>query len=96
MTAMTIKVSQILDSEIVDRDGRVLGKVHDLVLDVGVSGTVSYVLVTLPPASHESAHTVALPWSLLAHAGLNPDKAAPLMLDISRSTLRGLRHIAGG
>jgi sporulation protein YlmC with PRC-barrel domain len=92
---MPIKVSQILDSEIVDRNGRVLGKVRDLVLDAGVSGSVSYVLVTLPASSHDSAHTVALPWSVLAPACLDPDTAGTLMLDVRRSTLEGLRHIAG-
>jgi len=91
---MTIKVSRILDSEIVDRDGRLLGQVHDLVLDAGLSGSVSYVLITLPRANNRSAHTVALPWSLLAEACVDPDADRPLVLDVSRSTLRGLRPIS--
>jgi len=92
---MTIRATDILDSEIVDREGRPLGKVSDIVLDAGLSGTVCYVLIGLQNTGDRASRTVALPWSLLAHSGLEPGTSGPLTLDVSRSTLRGLRHVTG-
>jgi len=92
---MTIKVSQILDSKIVDRDGQPLGKVFDLVLEPGVSGTVCYALIGLQTAGDRSPRTVALPWSLLARSNLESGTTGPLMLNVRRSALRNLHPVTG-
>lgn len=93
---MTIKASELLDSRIVDRRGRALGRICDLDLEKDVPGVVHYVLIELSRTSGIPRRTVAIPWSLIARArqlGQEGNRSR-FQLDISLSTLRGLRDIA--
>lgn len=93
---MTLRVREILDTQIVDRNGKPLGKVSDLILDLTVPGAACYVLVTLPPEARDGKEkTVALPWSLIARADASGEGVDRyLMVDVAAATLGRLRNLA--
>lgn len=93
---MTIRASELLNTRIVDHRGEVLGRIRDLDLDKDIPGVVRYVLIEVSATGSMGRRTVAIPWSLIARArqfGRNQGRIR-LQLDISRSTLQGLRDIA--
>lgn len=93
---MSIRVSELIGIEVVDRHGRSLGQICDLILDDAPSGTLCYAMILLPTGTADGrTRTVALPWSLLA-AAEHPSETGrrSLALDVSISALAKLRNLA--
>lgn len=87
---MTMRASEFIGATVVDRQGRRLGKVCDLLLDDPVPANVCYALVDVEHASDQPVRTVAVPWSVL-----QPGRTGqPLVLDVSRDALYRLRGVA--
>lgn len=84
-----MRASEFIGAAVVDRDGRRLGQVSDLILDEPEPATIRYALVDVPRPAQGGRRTVAVPWSLL-----RPARAGePLVLGVSRETLQGLRTV---
>lgn len=86
---MTLRASELLGSEVVDRQGRPLGKVSDFILDDAGPPTICYALVKLSRPPDEGDVTVAVPWSVLQPDG----EAGKLVLGVSPAALRGLKDL---
>jgi len=86
---MTLRASELLGSEVVDRRGRPLGKVTDFILDDAGPPTICYALVDLRRPPDEGDVTVAVPWSVLHADG----SARQLILGVSPAALRGLKDL---
>ena len=93
---MYIRVSELLGIQVVDRHGRSLGQICDLIVDHTTSGALCYAMLLLPSDnSGGPGCTVAVPWSLLAAADPPRDTDDnSLMLDVSASALRRLRDVS--
>jgi sporulation protein YlmC with PRC-barrel domain len=87
---MTIRASTLLGAAIVDREGRRLGKIRDLILDAPRPANICYALVDLEQTPDEAERTVAVPWSVLQPSG----DQRPLVLGVSREALRRLKGLA--
>jgi hypothetical protein len=86
---MTLRASTLLGAEVVDRQGRPLGKVSDFILDAAGPPTICYALVDLRRPPDEGDITVAVPWSVLYPDG----KAGRLVLGVSPTALHGLKEL---
>lgn len=86
---MTLRASELLGAEVVDRQGRPLGTVSDFILDAAGPPTICYALVDLRRPPDEGDTTVAVPWSVLQPDG----KAGRLILGVSPAALRGLKDL---
>lgn len=84
---MTIRTSDVLGATVVDRQGRRLGRVTDLLLDGPRPTSICYALVDIERQPGGDTRTVAVPWSVLQPDG--GDRR--LVLDASRESLRRLR-----
>lgn len=89
---MTLRASQLIGAELVDRQGRRLGKVSDLLLDDPGPANVRYALVDIGPPAAARARTVAVPWSVLQPSV----QERQLVLGVSRAALGRLRGIERG
>lgn len=84
-----MRASEFIGAMVVDRDGRQLGRVSDLLLDEPDPATICYALVDVARPARGGQRTVAVPWSLL-----QPARAGePLVLGVRRETLQGLRDV---
>jgi sporulation protein YlmC with PRC-barrel domain len=84
-----MRASDFIGAAVVDRDGRQLGRVSDLILDEPLPVTICYALVDMTHAPDAGQRTVAVPWSLL-----RPERAGqPLTLGVSRDALQRLRAV---
>jgi sporulation protein YlmC with PRC-barrel domain len=86
---MTLRASELLGSEVVDRRGRPLGKGKDFILDDAGPPTICYALVDLRRPPDEGDITVAVPWSVLHADGM----ARQLVLAVSPDALQGLKDL---
>ena len=93
---MTIRAREILDQQIADRHGRVLGRVADLILDPTVPSAACYVLISLrPEAGQVKGKTVALPWALVARAHSSAEGVSRcLKVDVAGESLNRLSNLA--
>jgi hypothetical protein len=74
---------------VIDRHGRRLGRVSDLLLAKTGLASPCYALVDLESPAHSRPRTVAVPWSLLER-----DEARDVLrLDVSRETLARLHAV---
>ena len=55
---------RLLDRRIEDANGRLVGRVDDLLLDIS-SGQIEYVLIALRDRSEVATEIVTVPWSLV-------------------------------
>jgi sporulation protein YlmC with PRC-barrel domain len=84
-----MRASEFIGATVVDRDGRRLGQVSDLLLDDPVPTSICYALVDIAHSPDDGQRTVAVPWSLL-----RPESAGqPLVLAVSRDALQRLRAV---
>lgn len=88
---MTIRASNLLGAAVVDRHGRRLGQVSDLLLDDPNPASICYALVDIEHSSEQAGRTVAVPWSVLQPSGV----ARQLVLGVSFGALRQLRGLGG-
>ena len=86
---MTIRARMLLGAAVVDRQGRRLGKIRDLILDSPEPANIRYALVDVERTSLEDARTVAVPWSVLQLDG----EQGQLVLGVSRDTLHHLKGL---
>ena len=86
---MTLRASTLLGSEVVDRQGRLLGTVTDFILDAAGPPTICYALVDLRRPPDEGDITVAVPWSVLHADG----QQGRLILGVSPAALQGLKDL---
>lgn len=84
---MTLRASQLLGAQVVDRQGDRLGRVSDLLIEDFATANVCYALVELERAI-AGERTVAVPWSVLS-GGRN----RRVVLDVSREALGRLRNL---
>lgn len=86
---MTLRASRLIGAAVVDRQGRQLGRVSDLLLETPGPANPCYALVDLGPPAHARARTVAVPWSVL-----EPDEErGALVLEVSSDALGRLRSV---
>lgn len=86
---MTIRASELLGAAVIDRQGRRLGRIDDLLLlDEPRPTSVCYALVELERAPDQDTRTVAVPWSVLQTDG--DDRH--LVLDASPDSLGRLKR----
>jgi hypothetical protein len=86
---MTLRASRLIGAAVVDRQGRQLGRVSDLLLENPGPAKPCYALVDLGPPSHARERTVAVPWSVL-----EPDEErGALVLEVSPDALGRLRSV---
>ena len=90
---MAISAKKLLGADVKDRNGEVLGRIHDLVFDDRVPGGACYVMILLrPEPGRRGGRTISLPWSLLnLDASLRAGTHRWVVLDLPRSALRRLR-----
>lgn len=86
---MTIRASTLLGAAVVDREGRHLGTIRDLILDAPRPANICYALVDVEQSPGEGRRTVAIPWSVLQPNG----GEQPLVLGVSRDALRRLKGL---
>jgi sporulation protein YlmC with PRC-barrel domain len=86
---MTIRASQLLEAEVVDRQGQRLGKVSDLLIEDPGPANICYALVEIEPPPASGERTVAVPWSVLRPGGHEHQ----LRLDVSRAALGRLKDL---
>jgi sporulation protein YlmC with PRC-barrel domain len=86
---MTIRARTLLGAAVVDRQGRRLGRIRDLILDAPEPGHIRYALVDVERTSREGARIVAVPWSVLELDGAQ----GQLVLGVSRDTLYHLKGL---
>jgi hypothetical protein len=86
---MTLRASRLIGAAVVDRQGRRLGRVSDLLLETPGPANPCYALVDLGPPAHARERTVAVPWSVL-----EPDEErGALVLEVSSDALGRLRSV---
>ena len=83
---MTLRTSQLLGAAVVDRQGRHLGRISDLLLDGPRPTSVSYALVEVAQHQGNETRTVAIPWSVLQPNGPT-FPAPPLVAPCTKSTI---------
>jgi len=90
---MPMRASCLLGAGVMDRDGRDLGRISDLIFDSQGPGRMCYVVISVrTPRRLEEQRTVALPWSLVQTPSIAGDKAvASVRVDLPRSALERLR-----
>lgn len=86
---MTMRASEFIGAAVVDRHGRRLGQVSDLLLDHPDPATICYALVDIAQPAQGGQRTVAVPWSLV-QTGRSGE---PLVLGVSRDAMQGLRAV---
>jgi hypothetical protein len=86
---MSLRASRLIGAAVIDRQGRQVGRVSDLLLAAPGPASPCYALLDLEPPAHPRPRTVAVPWSLLER----DEARGALRLDVSRETLARLQTV---
>ncbi|NHA14768.1 PRC-barrel domain-containing protein [Thioalkalivibrio sp. XN279] len=84
-----MRASTLFGMPVVDRHGRPLGTVSDLLLDDPAPATICYLLVNTAPAEGAACRTVAVPWRLVSPG----EQGDAIKLGVSGEALRQMRDI---
>lgn len=87
---MTIRASKLLGHVVVDRHGKRIGRLTDLLFEGRYPAGLCYALIDIDHAADETSHTVAVPWDLLESA----DPGSRAVVGVSRQALHRLRNIS--